>query len=192
VPRDPTILTPENEAFRRQFVQLSTDFDALVSPLSDTQFTWQPAPGVWSISECVDHLNSTARAYLPRLDEAIGAAIRRGMYGEGPFKYSRLGRLFVWLNEPPPRVRIKAPKVFHPPPARPRHDIMAAFRAYQVQFIDRLRQANGLDLTRARVSSPVGSWLRFSLGSGFALMVAHEQRHLAQARNVAGRADFPG
>jgi hypothetical protein len=61
---------------------------------------------------------------------------------------------------------------------------MAAFRAYQVQYIDRLRQASGLDLARARVSSPAARWLTMSLGSGFALMAAHERRHLWQARRV--------
>ena len=68
---------------------------------------------------------------------------------------------------------------------------MAAFRAYQVQFIDRLRQANGLDLARARVSSPVSKWLRLSLGSGFALMAAHERRHLWQAREISETPGFP-
>jgi len=71
--------------------------------------------------------------------------------------------------------------------SRPRHDIIAAFRAYQVQFIDRLRQANGLDLARARVSSPVARWIRMPLGSGFAMMVAHERRHLQQARRVIAK-----
>jgi hypothetical protein len=69
---------------------------------------------------------------------------------------------------------------------------MAAFRAYQVQYVDRLRQANGLDLARARVASPLTRWLRMSLGSSFALMVAHERRHLAQARRVTRAPGFPG
>ena len=68
---------------------------------------------------------------------------------------------------------------------------MAAFKAYQVQFVDRLRQANGLNLARAKVSAPTLRWLRFSLGSGFALMLAHERRHLWQARRVTQRADSP-
>jgi hypothetical protein len=68
---------------------------------------------------------------------------------------------------------------------------MAAFRAYQVQFVDRLRQANGLDLGRARVSSPVAAWVRLSLGSAFALMVAHERRHLWQARGITRLEGFP-
>jgi hypothetical protein len=68
---------------------------------------------------------------------------------------------------------------------------VAALRAYQVQYVDRLRQANGLDLARARVRSPVGAWLRFSLGAGFALMAAHERRHIWQARRITEMPAFP-
>ena len=85
---------------------------------------------------------------------------------------------------------MKTPAVFEPPPARTRREIMAAFRAYQVQFIDRLRQANGLDLSRAHVRSPAVSWIIMPLGTGFAAMVAHEQRHLWQARRVIEHPQF--
>jgi hypothetical protein len=184
-------LTREIDEFRQQFEQISSEGDAMVAALSDAQFTWQPAPEAWSIAQCIEHLNVTARMYLPRLDEGIGEAIRRGLYSEGPFTYNWVGRIFVSTMKPPPRLRMRAPKTFHPPPARPRQDVMAAFRAYQVQFIDRLRQANGLDLARARVRSPAAAWLRMSLGSGFALMVAHEQRHLWQAKRITEREGFP-
>lgn len=184
-------LAPEIDDFRRQFEQLAVDAEALTAPLRDDQFVWQPAPESWSIAQCIEHLNATARVYLPQLDEGIADAIRRGLYGEGPFAYNWLGRLLPRLNEPPSRLRVKAPKKFHPPPNRTRHEIMAAFRAYQVQYIDRLRQANGLDLARARVASPVSPWLRMSLGGAFALMTAHERRHLWQARGVMTKAGFP-
>ena len=75
-------LAPEIDEFRQQFERLAAEADALVAPLTEEQFTWRPAPGSWSIAECIDHLNSTARLYLPRLDEGIAEAIRRGLYGE--------------------------------------------------------------------------------------------------------------
>lgn len=187
----PLALAPEIDDLRRQFEQLSADADALVAPLTDDQFHWQSAPGAWSVAQCIDHLNVTARLYLPRLDQGIADAIRRGVYGEGPFRYALIGRWITRSQEPPSRLRVKAPERFHPVPRRSRSEIMAAFRAYQVQYVDRLRQANGLDLARARVSSPAFAWLRFSLGSGFALMTAHERRHLWQARNVTQHPDFP-
>jgi hypothetical protein len=180
----PLALTPEIDAFRTQFEQISGAADALVAPLSDAQFTWQPRPESWSVAQCVDHLNSTAREYLPMLDEGIADAIRRGLYNPGPYRYNWIGRVMTWVVDPDTRIRARAPKAFQPPVGRPRHDVMAAFRAYQVQYIDRLRQANGLDLARARVSSPAARWIRMPLGSGFAMTIAHERRHLQQARRV--------
>jgi len=170
---------------------LSVEADTLVAGLDDDQFNWRPPTGSWSMAQCLEHLNVTARLYLPQLDEGIAQGIRRGWYGEGPFSYNLIGRLIVKGTEPPPRFRLKAPKAFHPAAHRPRQDVLAAFRAYQKQYVDRLRQASGLDLARARVSSPVAAWIRMPLGSGFALMIAHERRHLWQARQVLAHPDFP-
>jgi hypothetical protein len=180
----PLALTPEVDAFRAQFAQISDEADALVARLSDAQFAWQPAPESWSVAQCIDHLNSTAREYLPMMDEGIADAIRRGLYRPGPYVYNWIGRLMVWFFDPKVRFRVKTPASFQPPVRRPRQDVMAAFRAYQVQYIDRLRQANGLDLAKARVTSPVSRAIRLPLGSAFALTVAHERRHLQQARRV--------
>jgi len=191
-------LTPEIDEFRREFERLADEADLLASGLTDEQFAWGPSPArpsatqaAWSIAQCIDHLNVTARLYLPQLDEGIANAIRQGLYGEGPFTYWWLARLFVRMLEPPPRFRAKAPAAFQPPPARARREIMAAFRAYQVQYVDRLRQANGLDLARARVRSPAASWMSMPLGTGFAAMTAHERRHLWQARQVMRAPGFP-
>jgi hypothetical protein len=189
-------MAPELEEFRAQFEALSTDAGALVAALSDPQFTWSPAPDVWSVAQCIEHLNVTARIYLPALDEGIASAIRAGVYGNGPYTYNVLGRLMVRSMEPPPLFRFKAPVIFAPPaaaqPQRGRGEIMAGFRGYQVQYIDRLRQANGVDLAKAKVVSPVNRFLHISLGSGFALQIAHERRHLWQARQLLARPDFPG
>lgn len=187
-PGRPT-LAPEIDDFRSQFEQLAAEADALTAPLTDTQFMWRPRPDGWSVAECLDHVNATARVYLPALDEGISEAIRRGVYGEGPYKYNWIGRLSVHATDT--CLRLKAPDDIRPVEGRTRREILAAFRAYQVQYIDRLRQANGIDLARARVRLPARSWLRIPLGSGFALMLVHARRHLAQARRVIQAEDFP-
>ena len=184
-------LGPELDGFRAQFVQLSAEADALVGPLSDQQFTWQPTPDIWSVSLCIDHLNVTARQYLPVMDDGIAEAVRRGLYGHGPYSYNWIGKMMVYFAQPTRGLRTRAPLVFRPTPGRSRHDIMAAFGAYQIQYIDRLHQANGLDLARARVTSPVMRWVRMPLGSSFAAMLAHERRHLEQARRVIAIDGFP-
>jgi len=188
-------MAPELEALRAQFEALSAEAAALVGPLSDAQFAWSPAPGVWSVGQCIEHLNVTARAYLPSLDQGIASAIRSGVYGTGPFTYNLLGRMMVRSMEPPPLWRFKAPAIFRPPATpealRTRGEIMAGFRGFQVQYMDRLRQANGVDLAKAKVVSPASRLLHLSLGSGFALQIAHERRHLWQARRLMARPEFP-
>ncbi len=187
-PGRPT-LAPEIDDFRTQFEELTAQADALTAPLSDEQFMWRPGQDGWSIAQCLDHLNATARIYLPVLDEGISEAIRRGVYSEGPFKYNWLGRLSVRFSDT--RLRLKAADDVQPGAGRTRREILSAFRAYQVQYIDRLRQANGVDLARARVRMPVTSWFHIPLGSGFAVMLAHSRRHLAQARRVTEAEHFP-
>src|SRR3954469_1804777 len=139
-------LTPEIDSFRRQFEQLADEADAIASPLSDAQFAWAPplAKGGygWSAAQCIDHLNVSARLYLPQLDEGIANAIRQGRYAEGPFTYWWIARRVVKSRARPPRFRSRTPAAFEPPSGRTRREIMAAFRAYQVQYVDRLRQAN--------------------------------------------------
>jgi len=187
----PLALTREIDEYRRQFEQISADADALVTPLGNDQFTWKPASNKWSIAECLEHLNATARAYLPFIDEGIADAIRHGAYAEGPFHYSMIGRLFSRLMEPPARFRMSTSTDKQPGPHRPKRETLAGFRAYQVQYVDRLRQANGIDLSRSCVRSPLASWIRIPLGSAFASMAAHERRHLWQARRITQMDGFP-
>jgi len=187
----PLALAREIDEFRRQFEQISADAEALVTPLADDQFAWKPTPRSWSIAECLEHMNATARAYLPAIDEGIADAIRYGAYAEGPFQYSMIGRFFSHLMEPPARPRLRTAPDKEPGPQRPKRETLAGFRAYQVQYIDRLRQANGIDLARSCVRSPQFSWIRIPLGSAFASMAAHERRHLWQARRITQMAGFP-
>lgn len=187
-------LPPELEAFRAEFDNLAGTAETVSAPLSDDQFNWQPAPDRWSVAQCLEHLNATARAYLPVLDDAISDAIRKGVYGPGPYQYNFLGRLAVRRMEPPVTRPFKAPRHFLPQPRRRKQETLPAFRAYQTQYIDRLRQANGLDLARAKVHSPIAgyTWVRIPLGSAFAMMLAHERRHIWQARQVVASRAFPG
>src|SRR5262249_24545371 len=119
-------LTSEIEELKRQFEQLANAADTLVAPLNDDQFIWKAAPEKWSIAQCIDHLNVTARLSLPLFDEGIGDAIRQGLYSEGPFTYSWPARLAARILEPPVRLRFRSPVPFSPPPERTRQEIMAA------------------------------------------------------------------
>ncbi len=181
----------ELERLRDEFQQIASAATALAAPLTDVQFAWKPAPRAWSVGECLSHLNATARHCLPKLDEGISQGIGAGLYGDGPFRYGWMDRLTVRASEPPARWHLWSPRTFWPVPGESRDEIVTAFHAFQEQLTDRLRRADGLDLARVRVTSPVARWRHFSLGAAFAVLAAHERRHLCQARRVAALPQFP-
>jgi len=76
-------------------------------------------------------------------------------------------------------------------PTSPMVDVISRFMDWQEQIDIRLQRADGLDLQRAKQRSPILPILTWRLGTFFALTLAHERRHLWQARQVRIDPKFP-
>ena len=162
-----------------------------MSGLTDAQFNWQPGPARWSMAGCFDHLNkSAAGLFIPKIDAAIAAANAQGLKSNGPFAYPALARWLVRTSDAPAGMKFKAQKDFQPAPHLSIDEVRAQFTRWQDELGARLRNADGLDLRRARAIFPF--WpLKFSLGSLIQMMLAHERRHVHQAREVRQNPAFP-
>lgn len=164
---------------------------ALYDGLTAAQLAWQPAPGRWGLAEVAAHLARATALYLPRLDDAIARAHADAAYSDAPPRGSLLGRLMVWSMEPPPRFRMRAPVAMRPPADLAPLEARAAYRGAQEALRVRLERAAGLDLTHVTVRLPTLPWLTLPLGNAFAVLLAHERRHLWQATAVRQARDFP-
>ena len=184
-------MVAEIETYQDQLLSIAQDVPGLIGKLSTEQFNWRPADNRWSMAECFDHLNVTARLFIPAIDVAIADARARKLESGGPFTYPVLERLFLRMTEPPPKLRFRAPKAFAPSPNKAVAPVLTEFMDWQQQFGDRLRRADGIDLSRARHRSPAVSWVTWRLGTIFAVMLAHERRHVWQARTVRNDPRFP-
>lgn len=183
-------LTPELAGYRAQFEQAKTDFNALVEGLNDEQFNWRPGEDQWSAAECIDHLVAIGTLMMRKLDEGIEKAEANGWRSDGPFRYGRIGNWFVNAVGPrneKNRRKFKAPAVYAPTSNHSVSRLEKAFCDMQDEFITRVERANGLDLAKVKLSSPVTSLLKFSLGQWFALLAGHQQRHFQQAMEVKAR-----
>ena len=184
-------MNPELDIYLEEIRYIRQNVAAIVANLGVGQFTWRPAPDRWSIGECFEHLNLTAAAFIPAIDATIDDARARNLRSEGPFVYPLFERLFVASNEPPPRRRFRAFKAYRPPARLSPDTVMSAFYSWQDRFVERIRRADGLDLRRARRRSPILPIVKWSLGTMFALPLAHERRHIWQARQVRNERRFP-
>ncbi len=176
-------LQPEIRDYLRQFEEAIQTAQHLVEGLSRKQLEWKEGPDRWSIAECLSHLNVTADQYYPAIDRSMRRARERGLLGKGPFRHGFLMNRFIAMLEPPPGRSFKAPRNFKPR-ARNLANEIGIFFAHQEAIMKRVRQADGLDLARVRLVSPVSRWLRMSLGQCFALLATHQRRHLWQSARV--------
>jgi hypothetical protein len=181
----------ELEGYGDQLLSVRQDGAGLMSGLSDAQFNWRPGPGRWSIAGCFDHLNkSAAQLFIPKMDAAIARARTNGLKSNGPFAYSAFERWCVRTNDAPPKMRFKAPRQVQPSEHKHLDEVRAEFLRWQDELAKRLRESDGLDLSRTKEKSPI-PFVKWSLGAFFQLMLAHERRHVYQARQVRQHPAFP-
>jgi hypothetical protein len=180
---------PEIELYRHQFEQIRQDAAELTAELNEARFNWRPAPGEWSIEECLSHLTMVGQWEVLAIEQAIELGKQRGLTGAGPFEYGVIDRYVVHQTEPPVRSPRATPRHFVPLHGQPLTAVMPTFYHVQSQLLIQLERADGLDLRRVKVTTPISRFFKMSLGAMFAQIAAHERRHLEQARRV--RAKLP-
>jgi DinB superfamily len=172
------------KTLRSELLAVNTEAAALCEGLTGDQLAWRPNPAKWSIAENLIHLCKTTEIFLPALDEAIMEYRRRGLLGVGAFSLGWYGRLLVWYVEPPPVIRLPAPKALRVEFSEAPERALDKFLLSQAAMIRRIDDADSLNLSGLRFASPLASYVRMNLLEFFSVFNGHSRRHLWQASNV--------
>ncbi|HYG64136.1 MAG TPA: DinB family protein [Thermoanaerobaculia bacterium] len=178
-------------ALRRQVEDNRRTAEDLVRGLSEAQLQWRPDERSWSIAQCLDHLAIGDRAYLEAMSPAVAEARRRNSRRRGPIQPGWFARWFIQSMEPPPRRKLPAPRKIVPSLGKSGDEVKRDYFAAQAGVLALLDQAAAVDLNRTRFVNPFLPLLRFTVGTGFLVSVAHGRRHLWQAERIRQRPGFP-
>lgn len=184
-------MNAEIERLLYQLHVVRQDGEGLLIGLSDHQFNWTPADGCWSMAQCFDHLNVTNGRFFTTLRAAVEKAVAEKRFHEGPYAYGFVSRHVLRMMGPPPKRKFKAPKQFQPAPRRSLQDVLAEWGRTHDTAEELIRASNGLDLARVKVPSPVTRLIKYNLGMAFWIMMAHDRRHIYQARELRTLPAFP-
>lgn len=190
---DEEILGPDRVELMAELTRLAFEASQLATPLDEAQFNWQPDGGrAWSVGQCLDHLVRANRCYLDALEEVVRRARSEGDRPAPPLQPGRLGRWFLGVLEPPPRMKVGAPKKVQPPSRCIRQTTLVAFAGEQQRMIELVRASAHIDCNEVRFKNPLAYGLRmFNVATGLLIIPAHERRHLAQATKVVQHPEFP-
>jgi hypothetical protein len=179
---------PDIRALANQLIAAEEDARRLVAGLSAELGTRRPAPGAWSIAECLDHLATANRVYVDAMREPARRARTEGRFRRRPALPGILGGLFARSFEPPPTrwSTRRAPRQILPRPSPPLEDAFTAFVASQAHVSGFLRENADLDLATIHFPNPFVRVIHWSIATGLHVITAHERRHLWQAWSVRG------
>lgn len=182
--------TPEEllAELQRQSAQAET----LASGLSDAALNWQPNGGKsWSVGQCLEHLAIMNAIYVKALQAAVENNRDQLEPRKNPMQPSGwLMRLYVRYEEPPPKIKLPAPRKISPP-SQVTSAVLGKFESAQKGIAAFVREWGGADLGDLRVRDPLFP-LHLTVDTELLIMSAHNRRHLWQAEQVRKSAGFPG
>ena len=146
------------------------------------QMLLKPASnGGWSIAQCLAHLNSYGRFYLPAINDALDRPA--GNASTESFKSGWLGNYFTKMMQPgSSKKKYKSPKDHVPVVDLDAPAVIAEFIEQQEQLIIYMRKAKAVNINATRVPVSISKWVRLKLGDTFRFLIAHNERHLLQAK----------
>ncbi len=151
-----------------------------------TSLLLQPAPGKWSIAQVLEHLNTYGRHYLQEINQQV--SINNDMQQQAWFNPGILGDYFTNAIKPKSVFEVKnkmKTSKSHAPENNLQVDIvLAEFIDQQHKLLLLLEESRQRDLNTIRIPITITKLIKLKLGDAFRFIIAHEQRHMIQARNA--------
>jgi hypothetical protein len=152
--------------------------------LQNVQLQQMPQPGKWSIAQVLEHLNIYSRYYSAAIEKKLH--LNQTEPNE-IFTPGWLGNYFTNLMQPKNGVitkKMKAPKNAIPSPQPNGIKMLEEFIGHQHHFLNLLQIAKKANLDYIRIPISLTQLVKLKLGDTFRFVVAHEQRHFVQIKNV--------
>lgn len=158
--------------------------------LTEEQLNWKPTPEEWSVGQCLDHLIVSNVGFFPVMGQVAVGQYTPSFKERLPILPRLFGYLVLNAVKPLTPRKFKARPAFQPASSNISPDIISRFETHQSEVVEHMKSTDGIDLHKTIITSPIASFITYSLFNAYQIIVAHEQRHLAQAKRVLERQEL--
>jgi len=157
----------------------------LMKGMDKIKLSYPLTNGKWTAIQALEHLNMYNRFYLPAIETCItqAPAGRSAWFNSGT-----LGNYFTNMMKPTDvyevKNKMKTAKAYNPPAALSADQVISEFVQHQQKITQLLDASRNHDMNAIRIPISVSKFIKLKLGDTFRFIIAHEQRHLIQARNA--------
>lgn len=149
------------------------------------KLSYPPQQGKWSVAQALEHLNMYNRYYLPVIKKAMEDVTKES---NAWFVPGFLGNYFTKTMLPKNvyeiKNKMKAQKNYCPSRGVHVETVFQEFLQHQNTLLHLLEMAKKRNLETIRIPITLTKLIKLKLGDAFRFLIAHEQRHIMQARNT--------
>ena len=164
--------------------RLTSDFKTTFSELSTEELNWKENELKWCIAQNIEHLICINESYYPVIESIRKEEYKRPLLGKIGFVVNLFGRMILKSVQADRKKKMKTFPIWEPRKSNIADDILTRFEVHQ----DELKQMiiNSQDLLKKDIviSSPANVNIVYKLNVAWDIIIAHEQRHLLQAKEV--------
>lgn len=144
-----------------------------------------PEEGKWSVAQVLEHLNAYNRYYLPAIERSM---VQISKDNSAWFVPGFWGNYFTNMMMPKNvyevKNKMKAMKSYTPAKGLNVESVFREFFQHQNKILQLLDVAKRRNMNSIKIPISITKLIRFKLGDTFRFLIAHEQRHMIQARNA--------
>lgn len=155
-----------------------------------SKLSLRPSAEGWSANECLQHLISYGRYYLPAIEKELSKS--QNSESTSPFSSGWLGNYFTKLMMPgtdgKPSKKMNSPKNHAPKTIIDSRLVISEFIDQQEKLLALLNTAKKFDLDTVKVGISIAPFIKLKLGDVFRFVIAHQVRHIFQAERALANA----
>lgn len=152
--------------------------------LSSEQINWKPDSKTWSIGQNIDHLIIINRSYWPVIESVRNGTYKPPLIAHLGFMVSLFGKMILKAVQPDRKRKVKTFPIWEPSQSEIQEGILDRFKEHQQELKKMIENSRDLISQGVVISSPANRNIVYKLETAFEIMVTHERRHLAQAKEV--------
>jgi hypothetical protein len=168
--------------WRSEIDEITKAFKEYFSGLKEEKLNQKPDPKRWSIAQNIAHLIKFNTSYFPAIESARKGEYKVPLTGKIGFFNKFFKNMLLSAVKPDRKKKIKTFKIWKPESEIYDKNILNDFINHQEELKKQISNSENLLEKNTVISSPAGKIITYPLSGAFEILIAHEKRHLEQAR----------
>lgn len=178
-------------------IDAAKTFGQKLASIDEAHLVQRPAEKNWCVLECLEHILIANGTYMAQYGPVIDGLISGGPAGTQEAKSTWFGK-FCWNGMKPRGEKIPSPMktfrkflpeqqnmdVWHEVKVGSKAEVLDAFKKMQDDMTGYLEAARQVDINKGRVKTALGFGPKLRLGDALRFIIAHQERHILQAKHA--------